>query len=151
MHIYRAIAATLAIAALMLSAALASAADESDLAGRAVAWQEAYSSGDVQAVAALYAEDGCRMPPNAETVEGRTAIAAQIEAGRDAGGVQVNISVTEAESVGDMAYGGGTYEILGEDGSPIDHGKWLNVSKRVNGEWLIQCDIWNTNMPLPMP
>jgi hypothetical protein len=48
-----------------------------------------------------------------------------------------------------MAYGRGTYEIMGADGSHIDHGKWINVSKRVNGEWKIHCDSWNSNMPVP--
>ncbi len=48
-----------------------------------------------------------------------------------------------------MAHGTGTYEILGADGSHIDHGKWMNVSKKVGGKWLIHCDIWNSDMPVP--
>ena len=91
------------------------------------------------------------MPPNMETVEGTEAIVENLQAFKDAGGAQIDIAVTEAESVGDTAYGAGTYEITGADGSHFDHGKWLNVSKRVNGEWKIYCDIWNTNMPLPTP
>ncbi len=86
-----------------------------------------------------------------ETVDGNAAIAENLQAFKDVGGAQINIAVTEAESVGDTAYAVGTYEILDADGSHIYHGKWLNVSKRVNGEWKIYSDIWNTNMPLPTP
>ena len=141
----------LTVAALVLVVAPALTADESDIAGRAAAWQEAYNASDLGAVAALYTADAHRMPPNMETVEGNEAIAEDLQAFKDAGGAQVNIAVTEAESVGDMAYAVGTYEILGADGSHIDHGKWVNISKRVNGEWKIYSDIWNTNMPLPTP
>jgi len=141
----------LTVAALMLVVAPALTADESDIAGRAAAWQEAYNAGDLGAVAALYTEDGKRMPPNMETVDGNAAIAENLQAFKDAGGAQVNIAVTEAESVGDTAYAVGTYEISGADGSHIDHGKWVNISKRVNGEWKIYSDIWNTNMALPTP
>ena len=152
MHMYKVLrGGTLTIAALILIVAPALSADESDIAGRAAAWQEAYNAGNLEAVAALYTEDSCRMPPNLETVEGQEAIVGNLQAFKDMGGAQVNLAVTEAESVGDMAYGAGTYEITGADGSHVDHGKWLNVSKRVNGEWKIYCDIWNTNMPLPTP
>ncbi len=152
MHMYRLLrGGTLTLAALMLVVAPTLAADESDIAGRAAAWQEAFNAGDLGAVAALYTEDGKRMPPNMETVDGNAAIAENLQAFKDAGGAQVNIAVTEAESVGDTAYAVGTYEILGADGSHIDHGKWINISKRLNGEWKIYCDIWNTNMPLPTP
>jgi hypothetical protein len=48
-----------------------------------------------------------------------------------------------------MGYGTGTYELMREDGTTIDKGKWMNVSKKVNGSWKFQSDIWNSNMPLP--
>ena len=59
------------------------------------------------------------------------------------------LSLPADESSGDMAHGTGTYEILGADGSHIDHGKWMNVSKKVGGKWLIHCDNWNSDMPVP--
>ncbi|MGH9462043.1 MAG: YybH family protein [Vicinamibacteria bacterium] len=150
MHIHRALVGAVTIAALTLVAMPVSAADESDLAGRAAAWQEGYNSGNLEAIAALYAEDASRMPPNAETI-GKDGIVANLQSFKDAGAATVHLTVTDAESVGDLAYGAGTYELLGADGSHIDHGKWLNVSKRINGEWKIYSDIWNSNMALPTP
>lgn len=112
MHMYKVLrGAALTIAALMLVVAPALTADESDIEGRAAAWQEAYNAGDLGAVAALYTEDSCRMPPNLETVKGQEAIAGNLQAFKDMGGAQVNLAVTEAESVGDMAYAVGTYEM----------------------------------------
>lgn len=152
MHVYRVLrAGILTTLAFTLLIGSAWAADESDLAGRAAAWQEAFNSGDLEAVAAMYTEDGCRMPPNAETVDGRAAILENLRAAVDAGAAEIEITVTEAESVGDIGYGTGTYHLMAADGSDIDHGKWLNISKRIDGEWQTHCDIWNTDMPLPTP
>jgi ketosteroid isomerase-like protein len=91
---------------LMLGAALAAvpaaAADKSDLAARAAVWEKEYNAGNLAAVLALYAADGCRMPPNQEAVHGSEAILAQLKAGKDRGFAQVKIGVTAAESSGDL-------------------------------------------------
>ena len=77
------------------------------------------------------------------------AILAQLKAGKDRGLAKVKIAVTSAESSGDLRYGIGTYEITGADGSHADHGKWMLVSKKSNGAWKTQCDIFNSDMPMP--
>lgn len=134
----------------VLIAATAFAGDESDLAARAAAWEKEYNANNLKGVVALYTADGCRMPPNAEAVHGSDGIMAQLKTGMDQGMAKVKISVTSAESSGDHGWGTGTYQIMAADGSTADSGKWMNVSKKVDGKWLIQCDIWNSNMPLPM-
>jgi len=133
----------------VLAAVPAGAADKSGLAARAAVWEKEYNAGNLAGVQALYASDGCRMPPNQEGVHGSEAILAQIKTGKDNGIAKVRIAVTSADSNGDLAYGTGTYEITGADGSHVDHGKWMNVSKKVNGTWKIQCDIYNSDMPIP--
>jgi len=150
MHSYKTLIGAMTIALLTMVSMVASAADESNLAARAAAWQDGYNSGDLETVAGLYSDDASRMPPNAETI-GKDGVVANLQMFKDAGGAQVKLAVTEAESVGDLAYGAGTYEITGADGSHIDHGKWLNVSKKINGEWKIYCDIWNSNMAPSTP
>ena len=138
---------------LMLSAALvcapALAADASGLAKRAAAWEKAYNADDIKGVAALYSADGCRMPPNMKTVTGTGAIQAQIKAGKDKGAARIKIAVTAAETSGNWGHGTGTYEILGADGKQIDQGKWMNVSKKSKDSWKTQCDIWNSDLPVP--
>ena len=137
------------VLAAMLAAVPAVAVDKSDVAGRAATWEKEYNAGNLAAVAALYASDGCRMPPNQEAVHGTEAILAQLKAGKDRGLAKVKIVVTSAESSGDLGYGMGTYEVISADGSRIDRGKWMNVSKKLNGKWKTQCDIFNSDMPLP--
>ncbi len=133
----------------LLAAAPAIAADDSNLAGRAASWEKEYNAGNLKAVAALYAADGCRMPPNQKAVNGTDGILGQLTAGKEQGLAKVKIAVTTAETNGDWGYGTGTYEILAADGSHLDHGKWMNVSKKSNGKWIIQCDIFNSDMPIP--
>lgn len=123
--------------------------DASDIAGRAAAWVTHYNSGDLEAVAELYTEGGCRMLPNAGMVCGRDEILAALEQGRDQGVAKVEIEVSDAGSSGDLAWGQGTFEILGPDGASADRGKWMNVSKRSDGKWLIDRDIFNSDLPVP--
>jgi len=125
------------------------AADKSDVAARAATWEKEYNAGNLAAVVALYAPDGCRMPPNQDAVHGRDAILAQLKAGKDRGFAQVKIAVTAADSSGDVGYGTGTYVVTGADGSHVDHGKWMLASKKVDGKWVTQCDIFNSDMPMP--
>ena len=138
---------------LMLGAALATipaaAADSSNIAALAAVWEKEYNAGNLAAVAALYASDGCRMPPNQEAVHGSEGILGQLKSGKDRGLAKVKIAVTAAESSGDLSYGMGTYVITGADGSHLDHGKWMLVSKKSNGAWKTQCDIFNSDMPMP--
>lgn len=133
----------------VLAAVPAAAADKSDVAGRAATWEKKYNAGNLAGVVALYAADGCRMPPNLEAVHGSDAILAQLKAGKEQGADQVKIVVTSAESSGDLGYGTGTYVITGPDGHHVDHGKWMLVSKKSNGTWKTQCDIYNSDMPMP--
>jgi ketosteroid isomerase-like protein len=125
------------------------AADQSDLAGRAATWEKEYNANNLNGVVALYAKDGCRMPPNAETAHGSEAILSNLKNGKENGAAKIKVTITSAETAGDMGYGAGTFELMGADGNTIDKGKWMNVSKKVNGSWKIQCDIWNSSMPLP--
>ena len=86
------------------------AADKSDVAGRAATWVKEYDAGNLAAVVALYTPDGCRMPPNQPLIRGRDAIMAQLKAGKEAGAAAVKVTVTGAESSGDVGSGFGTYQ-----------------------------------------
>jgi ketosteroid isomerase-like protein len=138
---------------LMLSAVLAAApalaADVSGMAGRAAAWEKAYNADDLKAVAALYSADGCRMPPHAKIAQGTEGILAQLKAGKDQGAARVKLAVTMAETSGNRGYGAGTWAVMGADGKVVDEGKWMNHSRMVKGKWKIQCDIWNSDLPVP--
>jgi ketosteroid isomerase-like protein len=137
------------VLAAVFAAVPAAAVDKSDIAARAAVWEKEYNADNLAGVVALYASDGCRMPPNQEAVHGSDAILAQLKVGKDRGAAKVKIAVTSAESSGDLSYGMGTYVITGPDGAHVDHGKWMLVSKKMNGTWKTQCDIFNSDMPMP--
>jgi ketosteroid isomerase-like protein len=150
MHAKKAVGGGLVLMLALLAAHPAAAADKSDIAARAATWEKEYNANNLDAVVALYAADGCRMPPNQPAVHGHDAILAQLKAGKDRGAANVKIAVTNAESNGDLGYGTGTYVITGADGSHVDHGKWMLAEKKSNGAWKTECDIFNSDMPLPM-
>jgi uncharacterized protein (TIGR02246 family) len=109
-------------------------------------WQAAYNSGDGAAVAALYTEDGALMPPNAEPVMGTKAIQAFWDEGM-ASGVTFELKTKEVYEAGDMLVEVGGYVGTAADGSHADHGKFVVVYKKVDGEWKLHRDIWNSSMP----
>ena len=117
--------------------------------GMAKSWAEIYNTGDAAAVAAYYAKDGMRLPPNAPRIDGRQAIQASIEEGMEMGIAKVELETDEFEISGDQAFTRGTYVIIDREGNQIDNGKWIQIAKRIDGAWYAHCDIWNSDNPLP--
>ena len=60
--------------ALMVTTMPATIAADAGLEATIAAWQEAFNAGDFEAVAAHYASDACRMPPNQEILAGMNGI-----------------------------------------------------------------------------
>ena len=114
-------------------------------------WQDAYNTGDASKVAALYLEDGMRMPPDMPIVKGRAAVQAQIQAGMDQGLAKVEIQAEEAFVSEDMGVSRGTFKGMDADGNQISAGKWVNYSRYVDGKWQAYLDIWNYDAPLVPP
>jgi uncharacterized protein (TIGR02246 family) len=121
--------------------------DKSNIEMRVKAWQKAFNAGDAAAVAAHYTLDAVRMPYQAPILKGRPAIQAHTEATFERGIVGVELEVLGSDSQGKLAWACGTYVLKAADGSTVQEGKWMNVSKKVGGEWLTYSDIWNTNAP----
>lgn len=133
---------------LILSACGQQAGDGAAFTPRASEWQAAMNAGDVEGIAALYAEDARVMPPNLETMTGkdavRAAFGAMIEAGQS-----VELTAVEHRSGGDIAYVVGNYRLKQGD-AVVDHGKYIETwQRKADGEWLMNNDIWNSDMPAP--
>jgi ketosteroid isomerase-like protein len=136
--------------AAFLTALPAAAADKSDAAGRAATWEKEYNAGNLDAVVALYTADGCRMPPNEETLRGSAAILTSLKAAKTQGLAKIKIVVTTAESDDNVGYAIGTYVLSKEDGAHLDHGKWMLASRKVDGTWKTTCDIYNSDKAMQM-
>jgi ketosteroid isomerase-like protein len=133
----------------VLAVATASAADEAaDLKARTEAWEKAFNASKVEEVAATYAADGMRMPPNAVAVKGRDAVLTQLRDSRKMmSGVEIEASAAWVD--GSLGVTHGTYKIKGPDGAIVDNGKWVSIGRKVNGQWTTVSDIWNSDRPLP--
>jgi len=131
-----------------LVAGTAAAGDEAAvLKARGAAWEKAYNDGKPETLAAMYATDATRMPPNAAAAEGHDAILAQIRKSQESA-LGVVIVTSHAVADGNLGITDGTYKIKAEDGTVIDEGKWVSVGRKVDGEWTTVRDIWNSDRPL---
>jgi uncharacterized protein (TIGR02246 family) len=115
----------------------------------ASAWEGAFNAGDGKAVAELYTEDAALLPPDAERVDGRAAIAEFWQGAIDSGLADANLESVEVLEAGDFAYEVGTVTLSapGSDGERVAvNGKYIVVWQRGDdGAWRLHRDIWNMN------
>ena len=112
-------------------------------------WSIAFSTGDSAALAAMYTPNAQLFPMHSEVVSGREAIQ-QFWQGVMASGVKgATLTTLEVDEQGDTAYEVGKYELRGEGHKVLDHGKYVVIWKREQGQWRLHRDIWNSNLPAP--
>ena len=108
-----------------------------------------FNRGDAAGVAALYTEQGQLLPPNADFMIGREAIQAFWQGAMDMGIATAKIEILEVEEHGDTAIEVSTYTLHAQDGTELDAGKFIVIWKRVEGEWKLHRDIFNSSKPAP--
>ena len=112
-------------------------------------WSMAFSTGDSAALAAMYTLNAQLFPMHREIVSGMEAIQ-QFWQGVIASGVQgATLTTLEVDEQGETAYEVGQYELRGESNKVLDHGKYVVVWKRAQGQWRLHRAIWNSNLPAP--
>ena len=133
------------------AAAVDAGADEQAIRGQVDRWLQLVKAKDAAGIAALYAEDGAVMPPNAPIGKGRDAIqqtwASMMQTpGFDLTFVPEQIIVS---SSGDMALDRGTYKLaLAPNGAATtDTGKYVVVWRKIGNEWKAAADIFNSDLP----
>jgi uncharacterized protein (TIGR02246 family) len=133
------------------AAAVDTGGDEQAIRGQVDHWLQLVKAKDAAGIAALYAEDGAVMPPNAPIGKGRAAIqqtwASMMQTpGFDLTFVPEQIIVS---SSGDMALDRGTYRLaIAPNGTAqTDTGKYVVVWRKIGGEWKAAADIFNSDLP----
>ncbi len=106
---------------------------------------DAVARGDGAAVAALYTQDAWLMAPNSSAITGRAGITAYWQGGIAAGIKGITLKTSEVQGHGDTAHEVGEYQLTAAGGLQIDHGKYIVLWKKVDGQWRLHRDIWNTN------
>jgi ketosteroid isomerase-like protein len=103
-------------------------------------------NGDSSALAAYYASDGMVMPPNSDAVVASN-IGAMWGGAIRMGMKDLKLTMDDVSGNDEMLAETGQYQMLDGKGNVVDKGKYVVVWKKVNGEWKIFRDIWNTSMP----
>ncbi|XP_078695151.1 uncharacterized protein LOC144924079 isoform X4 [Branchiostoma floridae x Branchiostoma belcheri] len=108
-----------------------------------------YKANDMKGLATkLYTEDCKVMAPGSDTEYGRDG-AEKAFVGAWAGGVKaVELKTEEVGPMGsDVIYERGTSTSKKADGSVADEGKYIVIWKKVDGEWFMYIDIFNSSLP----
>lgn len=129
------------------SAADAATDQTAPVASGATRWMTAFNDEDADELASLYAEDAVMLPPNAPALFGRDAIRASFREEFAAGGLKAEIEALETVVDGDLAYVAGRYRVWTGDGTLVDRGKYVEIWRAVDGQWLISRDIHNSSLP----
>ena len=135
-------------------AATDAAADEAAIRAAGAAWFTAYTAGDVDALAALYADDAVVSVPGAPAARGsaavREALAKDVAASSGGGFILAQAQQSDVGSSGDLGWEWNTFNVSDKSGAKVDAGKYLTLFERRDGKWLIIRDIWNSdNAPAP--
>lgn len=116
-------------------------------------WVAAVATKDAAAVAAFYAEDGSLMAPNGPAADGRDAVTAAWGGMLALKNLQLSFAPTtiSVAKAGDVAIDIGTYTLaFDSDQGPVkDQGKYVVVWKKVEGDWQVAADIFNSNGTAP--
>lgn len=115
-------------------------------------WVERVAARDAAWIANLYTAEGRIMPANAPLAQGRPAVEAAWRGIFELPNLNLTFQTTDLEfsDAGDMAYDVGTYSLSfdGPQGRIQDQGKYLVVWEKVNGEWKVAADMFNSNLPM---
>ena len=107
---------------------------------------QAHIDGDTAFLNNIFTQDGRVFAPNSEVVSGRSAIAAINLA-------YINFGIKEFREETTALYGSGNY-LINEGNyfmsysSTIEKGKFINIWKKVDDDWKLYANIWNSSLPL---
>lgn len=120
-------------------------------------WSRLTSTGHADSLADFYTADAVIMPPNMATVHGRDSIRAFFAT---LNSVKPTL-VLQAQAVWGGAAGAtemGRWTWTWPAGTtpppgmlPVDSGKYMVHWVQQDGKWLMAHDIWNSDLPAPMP
>ena len=128
-------------------------ADEAELRAVDLAWSKAAGTKDVDAIVDFMAFDGETLAPNEPAARDRAAIRASWANLMSLPNVALRwepLRVQVAES-GELGFVSGSYTLSFDDadGRPVHgRGKYLEVWKKVEGEWKCLMDSYNSDLPL---
>ena len=120
-------------------------------------WARVFAAKDLERSVGVCAEKGSVLAPNAPRATGRDAIRQLFLGFFSLPNLSISWTPTDVRVArsGEIGYTTGTYEMSFKDpsGKTVpDHGKYGTVlEKQRDGSWQVVLDVFNTDLPLPMP
>ena len=108
---------------------------------------KAHVTNDSAAIVNFFAQDAKVFAPNSDAVIGRPAIAVLVGQYQKFGIKEFREETTALYGNQDYLINEGIYFISYGKDNTIEKGKYLNVWKKVDGDWKLYTNMWNTNMP----
>lgn len=121
------------------------AQDSPEIAARSQAWEDAFNAKDVDALVAFYSADALVLPSHAPMGRGSDVVRGVFDEMISAG-LSGTLDTLEATAVGDLGVHTGTYT-LSAGGVEVDRGKFMETWRKIDGEWRITADIFNSDLP----
>lgn len=113
-------------------------------------FEEAFNTGDFDALAALFSEEVRFLPPGYELREGHEVVTETFREFMEEYGersAKITRDPIEAMVAGNIGYVVGTSTREGPDGETLSRGKYVDIWQRVNGEWKITNHMGNDDRP----
>jgi ketosteroid isomerase-like protein len=114
-------------------------------------FMEAFNASDANAVTMCYTTDAKLFPTNSDIIEGHDAINKFWGGAMSMGVKKAVLETTSATGYGNIAIEEGKYSLYADKDQVIDEGKYIVTWEKINGEWKLKRDIWNTNHPSISP
>jgi uncharacterized protein (TIGR02246 family) len=115
------------------------------------AWNDAYNTGDVNRLIALYTEDAVSMAPGIPATVGRPAIKTDLGMFLADNKVHETAQIQDIMIQGDLAVERANYvaQITPRKGKPFtERGKHIVAYRRgPDGQWRVKWEIWNSDAP----
>ena len=112
-------------------------------------FNQAFVAGDSVTAVHHFTDDARIFPPNSEQLAGKSAFAPVLGQYMKFGIKKFTDETTKVFKAGDYIVEEGNYFFGGDNNTTIDKGKYLCVWQKVDGEWRVCSNMWNTSMPMP--
>lgn len=110
-------------------------------------WLGSFNGGDISGLVLMYSADAEILPPDEPVMSGPEAIESFWQ-DYNPGQVRIEVGEVDTRKIGDFWLREGAYKALFPNEGEPRVGKFIELWKHENGNWLIFRQMWNRNAPL---